>query len=554
MATELTMPQMGYDMQEGTILKWLKGEGDSVENGEPIAEIETDKAVVEFESYAAGVVRQILVAAGNTVPVGEPIAIVGEAAEAAAPAPEPSADDAPAADAADEAPEEPPSAAIPMPPASDAATAVEETPEPPIAAPAAPLRASPVARRIADERGINIAEVQGTGPGGRITRDDVIAYAAAPPQPEPEPTEDIEPVDAEADIAPAIEETPEPEPAAAEAEPAPEVEEEAPEPEPAIAEAEPPEPEAEAPEPAMAEAEPAVEETPEPEPVAAEAEPFEPEPEAPEPIAAEAEPAADAEIEEAPEPEPLVAEVEPFEAQPEPAAAEAPTAPADALALSRMRQQIARVTLRSKQEKPHFYVTSEVDMTEAMNLRRQVNAALESEGVRVTVNDLIIKACVDALKTHPKFNAFLQDDAIRLNDTVNVGIAMAVEDGLLMPAIMGCEDMSLKDIAAASKDLADRAQNGALRPDEYTGGTFGISNLGMFDVSTFVAIIQPPQSAILAVGTVAKKPVVRDDQIVARQIMNATISADHRIVDGAEGAQFLIQVKRLLENPLALIL
>ena len=557
MATELTMPQMGYDMQEGTILKWLKSEGDSVENGEPIAEIETDKAVVEFESYAAGVVRQILVAAGNTVPVGEPIAIVGEAAEAPASAPEPPADDAPAADAdADEAPEEPPSAAIPMPPASDAAPVVEEPPEPPLAAPAAPLRASPVARRIADERGINIAEVQGTGPGGRITRDDVIAYAAAPPQPEPEPTEDIEPVDAEADIAPAIEETPEPEPvfAEAEAEPAPAVEEEAPEPEPAIAEAEPVETEAEPPEPSMAEADlaPAVEETPEPEPVAAEADPFEAE--APEPIAAEAEPAADAEIEEAPESEPLVAEVEPFEAQPEPVAAETPAAPADALALSRMRQQIARVTLRSKQEKPHFYVTSEVDMTEAMNLRRQVNAALEGQGVRVTVNDLIIKACVDALKTHPKFNAFLEDDAIRLNDTVNVGIAMAVEDGLLMPAIMGCEDMSLKDIAAASKDLADRAQNGALRPDEYTGGTFGISNLGMFDVSTFVAIIQPPQSAILAVGTVAKKPVVRDDQIVVRQIMNATISADHRVVDGAEGAQFLIQVKRLLENPLALIL
>ena len=553
MATELTMPQMGYDMQEGTILKWLKGEGDSVENGEPIAEIETDKAVVEFESYAAGVVRQILVAAGNTVPVGEPIAIVGEAAEAAAPAPEPPADDAPAADA-DEAPEEPPSAAIPMPPASDAAPAVEETPEPPIAAPAAPLRASPVARRIADERGINIAEVQGTGPGGRITRDDVIAYAAAPPQPEPEPTEELEPVDAEADLAPAVEKTPEPEPAVDEAEPVDT--DEAPEPEPVLAEAEPVETEAEATEPAMAEADlaPAVEETPEPDPVLAEVDPFETE--APEPIAAEAEPAAaDAEIEEAPEPEPLVAEVEPFEAQPEPVAAEvAPAPPADALALSRMRQQIARVTLRSKQEKPHFYVTSEVDMTEAMNLRRQVNAALEDQGVRVTVNDLIIKACVDALKTHPKFNAFLQDDAIRLNDTVNVGIAMAVEDGLLMPAIMGCEDMSLKDIAAASKDLADRAQNGALRPDEYTGGTFGISNLGMFDVSTFVAIIQPPQSAILAVGTVAKKPVVRDDQIVVRQIMNATISADHRIVDGAEGAQFLIQIKRLLENPLALIL
>ena len=549
MATELTMPQMGYDMQEGTILKWLKGEGDSVENGEPIAEIETDKAVVEFESYAAGVVRQILVSAGNTVPVGEPIAIVGEANEAAA-APEqpPAADPAPAAPAAEEAPQEPPSAAIPMPAAADP-TPAAPTPEPPPVAPAAPLRASPVARRIADERGINIAEVQGTGPGGRITRDDVIAYAAAPPQPEPEPAEAPEPIAAEEDLSPTAEETPVPEPAVAETA-ADEAEAEAPEP--AAAEAEPVEMEAETPEPEpVAPAEepaPAVEETPDP--VVAEVEPFEMEDEAPvpEPVAAEAEPAAD-DVEEVPEPEPTPAFIEP-----EPAAPEAPAAPADPLALSRMRQQIARVTLRSKQEKPHFYVTSEIDMTDAMNLRRQVNAALEGEGVRVTVNDLIIKACVDALKKYPKFNAFLEDDAIRLNDSINVGIAMAVEDGLLMPAIMGCEDMSLKRVAIASKDLADRAQNGALRPDEYTGGTFGVSNLGMFDVSTFVAIIQPPQSAIVAVGTVAKKPVVRDDQIVVRQIMNATISADHRVVDGAEGAQFLIEVKRLLETPLALIL
>lgn len=546
MATELTMPQMGYDMQEGTILKWLKGEGDSVENGEPIAEIETDKAVVEFESYAAGVVRQILVSAGNTVPVGEPIAIVGEANEAAAaPEPPPAADPAPAA--AEEAPQEPPSAAIPMPAAADP-TPAAPMPEPPPIAPSAPLRASPVARRIADERGINIAEVQGTGPGGRITRDDVIAYAAAPPQPEPEPAEDPEPIAAEEDLAPAVEETPVPEPAIAEPA-ADEAEDEAPEP--AVAESEPFEMEAETPEPEPVAPEeepaPAVEETPDP--VVAEVEPFEIEDEAPVPetVAAEAEPADD--VEEAPEPEPTPALVEP-----EPAAPEAPAAPADALALSRMRQQIARVTLRSKQEKPHFYVTSEIDMTDAMNLRRQVNAALEGEGVRVTVNDLIIKACVDALKKYPKFNAFLEDDAIRLNDSINVGIAMAVEDGLLMPAIMGCEDMSLKNIALASKDLADRAQNGALRPDEYTGGTFGVSNLGMFDVSTFVAIIQPPQSAIVAVGTVAKKPVVRDDQIVVRQIMNATISADHRVVDGAEGAQFLIEVKRLLETPLALIL
>ena len=478
MATELTMPQMGYDMQEGTVLRWLKGEGDAVANGEPIAEIETDKAVVEFESYADGVLHRIIVPAGTTVPVGQPIAVVGEQDESIEASTGPS-DDA-VADEVDSAPveEEPddaPSAAIPMPPASttvleeessaELAPAVEEPP-----APAAPLRASPIARRIADERGIDISKVTGTGPGGRIVKDDVLAYE----EPEPEEPEIVE----------------EPEPEVVEGPPAAEVAAE--------------------------------------EPSEIVEEPEEVEPEV---------------VEEQPQP---VAEVEP---EPEPAAAVA-----DGMALSRMRQQIARVTVRSKQEKPHFYVTSEVDMTDAMDLRQQINRSLESEGVRVTVNDLIIKTCADALKKHPKFNAFLDGDVIRPNDSINVGIAMAVEEGLLMPAIMGCEQLTLKSLALASKDLADRAQNGTLRPDEYTGGTFGISNLGMFDVSTFVAIIQPPQTAILAVGTVAKRPVVRDDEIVIRQTMNATISADHRVVDGAEGAQFLIEVKNALENPLSLIL
>lgn len=478
MATELTMPQMGYDMQEGTVLRWLKGEGDAVANGEPIAEIETDKAVVEFESYADGVLHRIIVPAGTTVPVGQPIAVVGgqdESIEVSAGPSEDTAEDvadsAPVEDESDDAPR----AAIPMPPASttipeeessaEPAPAVEEPP-----APAAPLRASPIARRIADERGIDISKVTGTGPGGRIVKDDVLAYE----EPEPEEPEVVEEVVAdvpEEAITEIVEE--------AVAEVIQEIVEEA-----------------------VSEAEVA-----EPQPVA--------------------------EVE--PEPEPVAADV-------------------DGMALSRMRQQIARVTVRSKQEKPHFYVTSEVDMTDAMDLRQQINRSLEGEGVRVTVNDLIIKACADALKKHPKFNAFLDGDVIRPNDSVNIGIAMAVEEGLLMPAIMGCEQMTLKSLALASKDLADRAQNGTLRPDEYTGGTFGISNLGMFDVSTFVAIIQPPQTAILAVGTVAKRPVVRDDEIVIRQTMNATISADHRVVDGAEGAQFLIEVKNALENPLSLIL
>ena len=450
MATELTMPQMGYDMQEGTVLRWLKGEGDTVANGEPIAEIETDKAVVEFESYAEGVLHRIIVPAGTTVPVGEPIALVGAQDEIFDAIDDTASDEGPTVPADVDSDEPAPSAAIPMPPASSDIATEElhvaepepEVEEPPLAA--SSLRASPIARRIADERGIDITKVQGTGPGGRVVKDDVLAYQ------EPEPVE------------PEIMEEPEPE----------EVE------------------------------------------------------------AVEGEAAVEAEVM-------VVAEEE---------------AADDAMQLSRMRQQIARVTVRSKQEKPHFYVTSEVDMTEAMSLRQQINRSLEGEGVRVTVNDLIIKACAAALRKHPKFNAFLDGDVIRPNDSVNIGIAMAVEDGLLMPAIMGCEQMTLKSLALASKDLADRAQNGTLRPDEYTGGTFGVSNLGMFDVSTFVAIIQPPQTAILAVGTVAKRPVVRDDEIVIRQTMNATISADHRVVDGAEGAQFLMEVKNALESPLSLVL
>ena len=468
MATELTMPQMGYDMQEGTVLRWLKGEGDAVANGEPIAEIETDKAVVEFESYADGVLHRIIVPAGTTVPVGEPIAVVGAQDEFSVTAAEPADDTAEDASFEDE-PETAPTAAIPMPPASvppiTEEPALEAEAEQP-SAPAAPLRASPIARRIADERGIDISKVQGTGPGGRIVKDDVLGYE----EPEPEEPEIVE------------------EPEAEEVEAVEEVEAAAEVPDEGVIEAEP-------------EAEPEV-----------------------------------------------VIEQPAAEVEPEPVTAD------DGMPLSRMRQQIARVTVRSKQEKPHFYVTSEVDMTEAMNLRQQINRSLESEGVRVTVNDLIIKACADALKKYPKFNAFLDGDSIRPNENINIGIAMAVEEGLLMPAIMGCEGMTLKSVALASKDLADRAQNGTLRPDEYTGGTFGISNLGMFDVSTFVAIIQPPQTAILAVGTVSKRPVVKDDEIVIRQTMNATISADHRVVDGAEGAQFLMEVKNSLENPLSLIL
>ena len=433
------MPQMGYDMQEGTVVRWLKSEGSEVRVGEPIAEIETDKAVVEFESYASGVLQKILVPEGNTAPVGQPIAILGEAGGTPAETPA----------ARREVSEEAPSAV-----ATVAVAAPEATEESTGAAPLREVWASPVARRLAEERGIDLSLVQGTGPGGRITKDDVLSFKTS------------------------------------------------------------------------------------------QAGDGLPTPGAPAPVSVQAETEVAKPAAAAPAPASTAAEV---------IAPVAAPASADRVPLSRMRQQIARVTVRSKQEKPHFYVSAEIDMTRSMRIRREINQVLEGDGVRVTVNDLIIKACVEALKKYPKFNAVFHDDGIQLNDKINVGIAIAEKEGLIVPAIMDCGSKSLREVAAASKDLAQRAESGTLRPQEYTGGTFAISNLGMFEVSSFVAIIHPPQSAVLAVGTVMKKPVVRDDEIRVAEVMTATLSADHRIVDGAEGARFLVEVKRLLEDPLALL-
>ena len=227
--------------------------------------------------------------------------------------------------------------------------------------------------------------------------------------------------------------------------------------------------------------------------------------------------------------------------------------PDEVIPLSRMRQQIARVTTTSKTTIPHFYVTTDIDMTESMALRRQINDSLEGE-MRVSVNDLVIKACVGALKRHPNLNATFMDEGIRVHQSINIGIAISVGDGLIMPAILDCADMSLSEISAASQDLALRSQSGTLQSDEYTGGTFSISNMGMFDVTSFVAIIQPPQSAVLAVGTVQKRPVVQGGDVVVRAMMSATLSVDHRVSDGAEGAQFVADVKRQLESPLRLLL
>ena len=618
------MPQMGFDMSEGTVARWLKEEGARVEDGEPVAEIETDKAIVEFESYASGILRHIVVPEGVPVRVGETIAVVGEADEDV---PKPAFD----------APMPEPQAAAPLPPT------IPPQVEPEHEGPAPrsdEVRASPVARRLAEELGVDLSTITGTGPLGRIIREDVLA---AGPQAQPEEDETPAPastvVESQVDDEPApaaiepelpVGESPatgaiEPELPADEApvtaaiepevpadespvtgaiEPGPPVDEapvtaaielgppadgppapaaiepEAPADEaPVTAAIEPDTPADEAPvtaaielgppadgPPAPAVIEPELPADEPPTPVAIEPEPPADEPpapaviepelpadEPPTPVAIEPEPPADE------PPAPVAIEPEPpADEPPAPAVAETePTTvedvPDDTIPLSRMRQQIARVTVRSKAEKPHFYLTCDIDMTRAMELRRQLNDALEAQGERITVNDLVIKACAKALEEHPKFNAVFHGHGIRMNERVNIGVAVAEEESLIIPAIMDCAGKSLRELAVASRDLSDRARSGTLRPDEYSGGTFAISNLGMFDVTSFAAIIQPPQSAVLAVGSVTRRPAVFGDDLGIADVMTATLSADHRIVDGVEGARFMMEIKRLLESPLALL-
>ena len=500
-------------MQEGTVVRWLKEEGTVVEIGEPIAEIETDKAIVEFESYASGVVRRLLVEEGATVPVGQPIALVGEEADLP---PERVSQEGggledeprPAMEGEGRVEDEQPgesdeSQAIPLTAPIGQEAAYDDGPF----IDAVPgVRASPVAKRLAEERGVDLTQIVGTGPGGRISKDDVLGFEGGPI---PEEVQH-EPMD--------------------------------------VTQQGPPIPLSEDQQPSHLEEEQPYDDTPSPDTT---------QPLQEEPVPAPETAPSDVEVEPAP------SESEEAEGEPLPAAIELgppsievtqpPVESGNRAPLSRMRQQIARVTATSKQEKPHFYISADIEMGRAMELRKQINADVDGEGVHVTVNDLIIKACIEALKRYPSFNAFYHEDGIEMNDEINIGMAISSDEGLIVPAIMDCANRTLSDIASASKDLADRAGNGTLRPQEYSGGTFAISNLGMFDVTSFAAIIQPPQTAVLAVGTVAKRPVVKNDAVEVGEVMTATLSADHRIVDGAEGARFIVEVKRLLESPLSFL-
>lgn len=435
MATEITMPQMGFDMTEGTIAAWLKKEGDPVAKGEPIAEIETDKTTIQVESFSSGVLRKIVAQAGQKVPVGQVIGIIAdpdEQIEGTQPA----------------APSQP--ASQPAPKSNGAAQTESQTQ--PAAAPQVVnegrIIATPVARRLAEERGIDLRYVKGTGPDGRITKADVEAFVpSAPPAPEPEPV---------------------------------------------------------------------------------------------------GKPLGSPILKEAPEPAPQPVSV----AQPSmPPAVFGTKQP-----LTRMRQTIATRMVASKQQVPHFYITVAVEMDAALALRAQINESLKAEGIKISVNDMVIRAVALALRRFPNMNASFTPEGIEMRDAVNVASAVTVEGGLVTVTVRDTDKKTLKQISQEMTALAERARNNKMQPGDTGGQTFTISNLGMYDVENFVAIVNQPDAGILAVATATPTPVVRNGEIVVRTMMNMTLSGDHRVTDGAEGAQFINEVKRLLENPWSLVL
>lgn len=440
MALIINMPQLSDTMEEGRILQWMKSEGDELAVGDIIAEIESDKADVEFEVFRSGVLHKILIPEGEAAPVGSPIAIVGkrdedisetlaEAERASskalkeAPAPK-KKEEAPAVAVAEKAP--PKEKAAPQPAAAEAAPK-----EPPAEG---KMLASPVAVRLAAELGVNLSEITGTGPGGRIVKRDVEAAAASPKK---------------------------------------------------------------------------------------------------KVAAREAKPKAEKIEEKAPPPS---------EVRPE--------ADYEEVAMSGMRKAIARRLVESKAPVPHFYVEAEVEMGPALEAKEALDRLRET---KVTVTDLIIKACGLALLKEPQINSSYHEGAIRRYKAAHIGVVVATEEGLIIPVVRDAHSKPLADIAAEVADLIERGRNRKLKPAEYTGATFTISNLGMYGVEAFSAVIAPPEGAILAVGAILDKPVVKDGHVTAGKRMRLNLACDHRIIDGTAAASFLKEVKELLENPASLL-
>jgi pyruvate dehydrogenase E2 component (dihydrolipoamide acetyltransferase) len=418
---EVLMPRLSDTMTEGVIGQWVKQEGDEVRRGDVLAEIETDKATMELEAYDNGVLTKVLVPAGETVPIGRPIALIGEepgqaAAGSAAP---PSAAPPSAAEATQPAPprlETSPELAAPGPTAGTA------------------IRTSPLARAIARDHGLDLTTVRGTGPGGRIVRADVEAAVAAH------------------DTAPAAPSSAAPAPAAA----------------PGVA-----------------------------------------------PVAT-----ATDDVEEIP--------------------------------LTAVRRVTAR-RLAESTTVPHFDLTTVVDAGALLAFRAQVNERL-APGPRVSVTDLLVRACAVTLREYPQLNSSWGEDKILRHRRVHIGVAVALDEGLIVPVVRDADRKSVGEISAEIRALAERARAGRLSPDEFTGGTFTISNLGMYGIDHFTAVLNPPEAAILAVGSTTPEPVVRDGVVVPGTTMRLTLSIDHRVSDGAVGAAFLRELRNRLEEPLRIVI
>ena len=445
MAETISMPKLGFDMSEGVLVRWVKNEGENISKGDVLAEIETDKATVEVESSASGVVRKLLAGQGDVVPVGAPIAIVGTADEkieepqANAPKSEGKAEQKPPASSATELPkaeeEEPATPPASAPVSSPQGAPVPQTESAPQPAATSdektgPIKASPLAKKIARDNKVDLARLEGTGPGGRIVRKDIEA-ALASGQPS-----------------------------------------------------------------AVSGQKPATTSVPSFMPVSREDE---------------------------------------------------------TVQLTKLRQAIARRMTESKTSIPHFYLTHEYKMDAVMALRKQLNEYL-SENEKLSVNDFIVKAVALTLREFPNLNAsFAGNSQVVRHGAVNVGIAVAVENGLLTVAHKDTDQKPLRQISAELKPMVARAREGKVKPDDIEGSTFSVSNLGMYDVENFLAILNPPEAAILAIGSAREAPVVENGEIKVGWRMKATISVDHRVSDGAEAAQFMQALAKYLEEPLRLL-
>ena len=466
MATDIVMPRLSDSMEEGTVLGWMKGVGDEVAVGDELVEIETDKANMVYESDTAGTLVEILAEEGATMPIGEVIARIGDAGESTdgeSPAPPSSGESGG-------------DGKHPGPPSSGAAADDRESPSeeagsggrglPPKGTPDAPLagaegearesdsgsgervKASPLARRMARDQGVDLGALSGSGPGGRIIKADVER--------------------AEQSAAPA---------------------------------------------------------------------------------------AGEAQIPD--ERKQAEATATPAAATPTPGAkekAETARGSAEVIELSKLQQTVARRMAESKATAPHFYLTAEVDMTRAVEARKRIKAAATDGEVVPSFNDMVVKACALALREFPRANGAYRDGRVEEYSRVNVGVAVAARDALVVPTVFDADDKGLRQIATETRALAARVREGTITPPELSGGTFTVSNLGMFGVSSFSAVINPPQAAILAVGSIDEVPMVRDGEIVPGHRMAVNLACDHRILYGADGAQFLARVRDFLEEPVLLAL